>query len=80
MVEQHHNEIIEQSLSAIDKKKFLLNLLEQQKMNKLSAEILKVNQFAQGLYFKNNNEQAIKFLISLDFLVKGVLAHWQIML
>jgi hypothetical protein len=30
----------------------LLNLLEEQKMNKLTSEILKVNQFAEGLYMK----------------------------
>ena len=49
-------------------------------MNKLSAEILKVNQFAQGLYTKNKNENVVNFLICLDFLVKGMLAHWQIQL
>jgi hypothetical protein len=51
-------------------------LLEQQKMNKLSAEILKITQFAQGFYFKKNNDAVINFLISLDLLVKGVLTHW----
>lgn len=76
MVEDRQNQIIEQSLRTIDKKKFLLNLLEQQKMNKLTAEILKVNQFAQGLYFKKNNDKVVNFLISLDLLVKGVLTHW----
>ena len=45
-------------------------MLEQQKMNKLTAEILKVNQFAQGLYFKKNNDKVVNFLISLDLLVK----------
>lgn len=49
-------------------------------MNKLSAEILKVNLFAQGLYQIKANDKAINFLISLDFLVKGVLTHWQIKL
>lgn len=49
-------------------------------MNKLSAEILKVNSFAQGFYFKKNNDKVVNFLISLDFLVKGVLTHWQIKL
>jgi len=49
-------------------------------MNKLSAEILKVNQFAQGFYMKKNNEKVVNFLISLDLLVKGVLTHWQIKL
>jgi hypothetical protein len=49
-------------------------------MNKLSAEILKVNQFALGFYNKKNNEKVVNFLISLDLLVKGVLTHWQIKL
>ena len=49
-------------------------------MNKLTAEILNVNQFAQGLYFKKNNDKVVNFLISLDLLVKGVLTHWQIKL
>lgn len=49
-------------------------------MNKLSAEILKVNAFAQGLYKQQPNDKVINFLISLDFLVKGVLTHWQIKL
>lgn len=53
-----------------------MNLLEQQKMNKLTAEILKVNLFAQGLQKNQNNEKVINFLISLDFLVKGVFTHW----
>ena len=43
MVEDKQNQIIQKSLSSVDRKKFLLTLLEQQKMNKLSAETLKVN-------------------------------------
>lgn len=46
MMEQRQQQIIEQSLRTIDKRNFLLSLLEKQKMNKLSAEILKVNTFA----------------------------------
>lgn len=52
-------------------------------MNQLSSEILKVTKFAQGLhYFKNDKERKhlINFLISLDFIVKGVMTHWQIKL
>lgn len=50
-------------------------------MNILSAEILKVTKFAQGLhYFEKDKEKIINFLISLDFLVKGVMTHWQIKL
>ena len=53
-----------------------MNLLEEQKMNKLSAEILKINSFAQGLYMTKENDKVVQFLICLDFLVKGVLSHW----
>lgn len=64
----------------IDKKKFLFNLLKSASLNKLSSEILKISKFAKGLYWSKKNEQVISFLISLDFLVKGVLTHWQIRL
>ena len=55
-----------------------MNLLEQQQMNRLSAEIIKINHFAQSLYVKKGqeNDKVIQFLICLDFLVKGVLSHW----
>ena len=46
-------------------------------MNKLSAEILQVNQYAQDLYKKSNNDTVVNFLVCLDFLIKGLLAHWQ---
>ena len=62
----------------IDKKKFLLNILEKKNLHLLSSEILKVNPFAQGLYSVEKKEQAIQFLICLDFLIKGVLIHWSI--
>ena len=55
-------------------------MLEEKKMNKLSSEILKVNQFAKSLYLKNNDDKVINFLISLDLLVKGMMTHWQIKL
>lgn len=49
-------------------------------MSKLSSEILKISQFAKGLYKSKANEQVINFLISLDFMIKGLLSHWQIRL
>lgn len=76
MLEAKQNEIIVESLKLIDKKKFLWNLLKQTSLNKLSSEILKISKFAKELYLNKNNEQVISFLISLDFLVKGVLSHW----
>ena len=39
-----------------------------------------MNPFAQGLYSVEKKEQAIQFLICLDFLIKGVLIHWSIKL
>jgi len=77
-IKQH--EIIKQSLSLIDRKNFLLNVLQKKNLHKLSSEILRVNKFAQALYSQEKNEKAIQFLICLDFLVKGVLIHWQIKL
>jgi len=58
----------------------LLNVLQKKNLHKLSSEILKVNPFAQGLYSADKKEQAIQFLICLDFLIKGVLIHWSIKL
>jgi hypothetical protein len=49
-------------------------------LSKLSNEILKISQFAKGLYQHQKNDQVVSFLISLDFLVKGLLSHWQIRL
>lgn len=89
MLETKQNEIIFESLKvrklcvilkAIDKKRFLINLLSGTSLSKLSSEIMKISQFARGLYKNKNNEQVISFLISLDFLIKGLLTHWQIKL
>jgi hypothetical protein len=49
-------------------------------LTKLSAEILKISLFAKPLYLTKNNDQAISFLISLDFLIKGFLSHFQVKL
>lgn len=55
-------------------------MLQTKNLLKLSSEILKVNRVAQLFYNKEKKEQAITFLICLDFLLKGVLIHWQIQL
>jgi hypothetical protein len=60
----------------IDRKNFLLNVLQTKNLLKLSSEILKVNRLAQLFYNKEKKDQAITFLICLDFLLKGVLIHW----
>jgi hypothetical protein len=41
---------------------------------------MRVSSFAKSLYLKKKNDNAIQFLICLDLLVKGLLAHWQIKL
>ena len=43
----------------IDKQKFLANLLESTKMNKLSSEILRISEFAKRLYMSEKNENVI---------------------
>ena len=58
-MENKQIEILKESLSLIDKKNFLLNVLQKKNMHKLSSEILKVNPFAQGLYSVEKREQAI---------------------
>ena len=65
-------------------------------MSKLSCEILKISLFARGLaghaigaspsqtlpskFSQRRHDNIMNFLISLDFLVKGLLSHWQIRL
>lgn len=73
----------------------MINLLKSSSLSKLSSEILKVSFFARGLIPRRplpsqagstaplkqrRNDQLMNFLISLDFLVKGLLSHWQIKL
>jgi hypothetical protein len=65
-------------------------------LSKLSCEILKISLFARGLaghaigagssqtlpskFSQRRHDNIMNFLISLDFLVKGLLSHWQIRL
>jgi len=51
-------------------------MLESKKLLSLSKEINIVSPFAKGLYQNKKNDQAIQYLICLDFLMKGVLIHW----
>ena len=80
MLEKKENEIILSNLRLVDKREFLKNILEKTKLSKLSSEIKKVSRFARSFYNKEKNERVVTFLISLDFLTKGVLSHWQIKL
>jgi len=45
-MEHKQQEILQKSLSMIDKKNFLLNVLQKKNLHKLSSEILKVNPLA----------------------------------
>jgi hypothetical protein len=48
---------------------------------KISSEILTISPFAQSfLAPKEKSDIAMQFMICLDFLLKGVLIHWQIKL
>jgi hypothetical protein len=46
---------------------------------KLSPEILRINSFA-SLFFAKRKDAVVPYLICQDFLVKGVLIHWQVKL
>lgn len=86
MLQTKQDEIMLESLKQIDRKKFILNLLKSTSLSKLSSEILKVSLLARGLSQgdaprqRKKHEQVVNFLVSLDFLVKGLLSHWQIRL
>mmetsp|Transcript_12903 Transcript_12903/g.12795 ORF Transcript_12903/g.12795 Transcript_12903/m.12795 type:complete len:184 (+) Transcript_12903:383-934(+) len=69
-----------ESLKAFDKKKLIMKILESTKMDKLSSEIKKLSAFTKHLYLQEKSENALQFMVCLDFLTKGLLAHWQIKL
>ena len=56
--------------------KNLIQYLPIEDIKIVTSEILKISKFAKGMYLRQKNEEVISFLISLDFLVKGVLSHW----
>jgi hypothetical protein len=72
------------SLSGIDKTSTLRTLLKKANLSQLSAEIRKVTEFAKSRGDKNSvdskRDASMIFLVSLDYLVKGLLTHWQITL
>lgn len=72
-----------ESLAGIDKSKALQALLKKTKLSTLSGEIMRIAGFAKAsssLSKNNNKDSAMTFLISLDYLVKGLFTHWQITL
>jgi hypothetical protein len=80
--EKGENTIFE-SIATIDKTKALQMLLKKTKLSELSGEIMKIAGFAKAIPHinkKDKQDDALTFLVSLDYLVKGLFTHWQITL
>lgn len=73
-----------ESLASIDKTRALRSLLDKANLSQLSAEITKVTEFVNSHNEKgaidSKRDSSMIFLVSLDYLVKGLLTHWQITL
>lgn len=72
-----------ESISSIDKSKALQKIFKKTKLSDLSGEIMKLAGFVKSLPYLNKDnkkDSAIIFLVSLDYLVKGLFTHWQISL
>lgn len=70
------------SIAVIDKTNSLKKLLQKTKLSDLSGEIMKIAGFVKALpcFTHQQKEAAMVFLVSLDYLVKGLFTHWQITL
>ena len=82
-LQQKGENTIFESISGVDKSKALQGLLKKTKLSTLSGEIMKIAGFAKASSYldkKGNKDSAMTFLISLDYLVKGLFTHWQITL
>jgi hypothetical protein len=82
-LQQKGENTIFESIAGVDKSKALQGLLKKTKLSTLSGEIMKIAGFAKAspyLAKKGNKDSAMTFLISLDYLVKGLFTHWQITL
>ena len=64
----------------IDRKNFLLNVIKSKGLLKLTPEIRKLIQFALPMLKAEKQDLVVQYMICLDFLVKGVLIHWQLKL
>jgi len=71
-----------EAIKGIDKSNALKMLIKKTKLSELSGEIMKIAGFvkAMPLLKKEKKDAAMVFLISLDYLVKGLFTHWQITL
>lgn len=70
------------SIKHIDSTKALQKLLSKTNLIDLTGEIQKIISFMKFVPFidKSKKEAAMVFLMSLDYLVKGLFTHWQISL
>lgn len=68
------------SLSLIDRKNFLLNVIRSKGLLKLTPEVRKLITFALPMLREEKQDLVVQYMICLDFLVKGVLVHWQLKL
>ena len=75
------NTLIE-SIKGIDKTNSLEKLFRKSKLSDLSGEIMKIAGFVKAIPIltPESRTSALTFLISLDYLVKGLFTHWQITL
>ena len=77
------NEILFESIASVDKKQHLKEMLKKANLVSLSKEIIRMTAIAKLIpVFEDpkKKETLITFLVSLDYLVKGLFTHSQIRL
>lgn len=82
-LQEKGNSSLFDSLANIDKTQTLTSILRKAKLSELSGEIMKLTEFVKsnnGGTVDSKRDAAIIFLVSLDYLVKGLITHWQITL
>lgn len=81
-LKQKSEDIILDSIKNIDTTNALQKLLNKTNLIDLTGEIQKIISFVKVVPFidKSKKEAAMTFLMSLDYLVKGLFTHWQISL
>lgn len=70
------------SIAGIDKTNAIKKLMQKTKLSEMSGEIMRMAGFVKTLPYFNEKQKdaAMVFLVSLDYLVKGLFTHWQITL
>jgi len=81
-LKQKSEDIILDSIKNIDTTNALQKLLNKTNLIDLTGEIQKIISFVKVVPFidKSKKEATMTFLMSLDYLVKGLFTHWQISL